>query len=340
MHKSIIISLFMVIIAGFFFKLGFSTKEDLSVLYNYEVYKSDDYKVSLKPNDFYTSKVLSSGGYYASQSIDNFMINLKYDFKLDKSANLDYTYNVTADLVSKVNMNDNQDKEVWHRTFNLIDNKNTKDDMDSFSINQDVDIDYQYYNNLSHSYENKYGIVIDTTLKIYLNVYININLDNKNIDNPKLQDYIELDIPINSTVTQVNKNYQDITYNSITNTAKNVYISEVIYYIIGILFIIGAVIIIIIKVKNVIANANTYENNIKHILKYYSDLIVTVVNVPTLENLEVMNVTIFDDLIDIAEQNKKNIIYYEDIKEKKSNFYVIVDKYVYIYVITQNKKSY
>ena len=41
-----------------------------------------------------------------------------------------------------------------------------------------------------------------------------------------------------------------------------------------------------------------------------------------------------DDLIDVAEQNKANIIRYEVIKSKVSKLYVITNNYVYIYEIT------
>ena len=77
-----------------------------------------------------------------------------------------------------------------------------------------------------------------------------------------------------------------------------------------------------------------YNHNIKRILKYYRDLIVTVSNEPNLSNLEIMNITVLDDLIDVAEQNQSNIIHYEVIKNELSNLYVIVGNYVYIYVVT------
>ena len=77
-----------------------------------------------------------------------------------------------------------------------------------------------------------------------------------------------------------------------------------------------------------------YNYNITHILKYYRDLIVTVSNKPDLTNLKIMKLVILEDLIDVAEQNKVNIIHYEVPNKEESNLYVIVRNYVYVYVVT------
>ena len=81
---------------------------------------------------------------------------------------------------------------------------------------------------------------------------------------------------------------------------------------------------------------NQYERNIKRILKYYSDLIVTVTNEPDLSNFKVMDISILDDLIDLAEQNQTNIIQYEVIEDEESKLYVFVDNFVYKYLVTAN----
>ncbi len=52
-----------------------------------------------------------------------------------------------------------------------------------------------------------------------------------------------------------------------------------------------------------------------------------------MNKLEKINVAKFDDLVNLAEQNKTNIIYYQIEKDRKSDFYVVIDKYVYIYEI-------
>ena len=77
-----------------------------------------------------------------------------------------------------------------------------------------------------------------------------------------------------------------------------------------------------------------YKNKVKHVLKYYDDIIAVVEDEPNLEGLKAMKISNLDDLVKIAEQSRRNIIFYETIKNKKSNLYVIADGYCYIYSIT------
>ena len=95
------------------------------------------------------------------------------------------------------------------------------------------------------------------------------------------------------------------------------------------------IIIIILKTKR--NNKKTLEKryiyNLKRIFKYYNNLIVNVINEPNLDNLKILKVSKLEDLIDVAEQTQSNIIYYEVIPNEKSNFYVFIDKYVFIYTL-------
>ena len=99
-----------IIVSIIFINLGLNYKTPS--IYNYNVQKSDDYIVSLKKNPFYTDKTLPSGKYYTSKSVESYIINFKYDFKGNLNTNLEYNYNITADLIGIVVDNDEQDKEV------------------------------------------------------------------------------------------------------------------------------------------------------------------------------------------------------------------------------------
>ena len=76
---------------------------------------------------------------------------------------------------------------------------------------------------------------------------------------------------------------------------------------------------------------------LRPVLKYYKDLIVTISNKPDFSHLKLMELNCIDDLIDVAEQNNCNIIHYEVIKDEKSELYVIINEYLYMYVITGEK---
>ncbi len=315
-----------------FLRLGIDSKNSIKPDYSYSVQKSSPYEVILLPNDFYAEKILPSNRYYASKSIDSFNINFKYNFKGSRQTNIEYIYGITADLVGTVDTGDGQKKEVWVRNYVLQENEtNSNINTDEFLVNKNINIDYKSYNNLARAYEKTYGITIETNLKVHLNISYLIDLSQD-----KIEDNIELNIPITNTITNINEDYQNDTTKDIFLNNEQLNIKENVFYVISGLFLLGAISIVIIRIiiKNKSTPEEIYNHNIKRILKYYKDLIVTVSNEPNLSNLEVMNINILDDLIDVAEQNQSNIIHYEAVKNERSNLYVIVGNYVYIYVVT------
>ncbi len=336
----IILIMLMFIIGGMLIKFGMDFSQNGIPIYSYTIERNDNYEVLLKPNSLYESEILPSGGYYASKSINDYIINFNYRFKGNNKVDIDYNYNVTANLIGTVIDNDNQEKQIWNRNFILLENKNNnQSNKDEFLVDEEINVDYEYYNELARTYEKTYGITINSVLKLRLNINYNINYLKLGIDNKeKVEDYIELDIPITNTVTEVTENYEKNTTKDIFMQNNNIKIIYIICCILGGLFIITAVIITIIKIrKNKEDHKNLYESNIKRIMRYYRDLIVTITNEPNIEKLNIMNVDLLEDLIDLAEQNNSNIIHYEVDKDKKSKLYVILDNYVYIYTVTADK---
>ncbi len=336
---TILLIVIIAILGIYFIKLGLDFEKNVKPIYSYTAEKTSDYFVLLKPNNYYTSEMLPSGRYYASKSVKQYSLDFKYHFYGDKEADVKCVYNITAELSGVVDEINDNGKEVWNRTFNVLENKK-QNGKNEFYIDEKVNIDYEYYNNLARSYEKEYGIAIDSVLKVRLNVSYNINLNETNIDSQDIKDYIELDIPITNTVTGVEENYESLTIKNIKPKIENVIWKKIIYYAVGIAFIIGAIVISVVRIrknKQNITLEDMYEKNINKILKYYRDLIVTVENEPDISNLKVMRVTTMDDVIDVAEQNKANIIQYEVIESRVSKLYVIVHDYVYIYEVTANE---
>ncbi len=330
--NTFIVTIIMCAIIIFSIIYNFYFHKNIRCIYNYTAQKSDDYEVLLKPNNFYETEILESGSYYAAKSIDNYIINLKYDFLGNKKANLEYDYNIDAYLVGIVKNEDNEDKEVWNRKFILKDNSHDKkDDIDKISINQQVKIDYAYYNNLARSYEKTYGITIESVLKVRLNILCNINLE-ENIN--KVEDFIELEIPITNTISEIKENYEKVTNGEIIQEQGNNRIKENIVYIIGGVIFIGlSTIMILIIIKYIKLKKQEFNGKLKHILKYYKDIIIIINKEPNLDNLKVINLCNFEDLVNLVEQTQRNILYYENASKKERKFFVIIDNYIYIYLL-------
>ena len=74
----------MIVIGSSLIKHGLDMEKNMTPIYSYTAQKSDNYEVLLKPNTFYTTEKLPAGGYYASNSIKSYLIDLKYNLKGDR----------------------------------------------------------------------------------------------------------------------------------------------------------------------------------------------------------------------------------------------------------------
>ena len=289
---------------------------------NYTVKKTDDYKVLLKPNEFYETDTLEAGGYYPSMAVKSYVIDFGYDFKSDKSCNLQYNYNVTAELIGICTDQEGEYKEIWNRKFNVLETKTCDTNSDNFSINEEVNIDYEYYYNMMLNYEETYGVQLDGILKV------KFNIDFPDLNGKEVKDNIELDINLNEVITNLEENYRAVKSN-ITNIPKEEKNTINVAMCIVITIVVFYSIFEIFKMKNQTPK-DKYKRRVRKILRYCKDLIVIVKKKPCFDNLEIVKIENLDSLINLAEQTKSNIIYYEEIKDKKSNFCVISGNFVYI----------
>ena len=335
--KSIIIIMIMIAIGVGFIIYGINIDKNVISVYDYKIDKNDNYEVILKPNNFYLTNTLPQGKYYVSNSIETYKIKFKYFFEGNRETNINYNYNVTANLIGVVESEEGEEKEVWNRDFILLsNNEKRQENIRELYIESPIDIDYEYYNKLARSYEKNYGIVINSVLKVCFNISYLINFSDIDIDDELIKDHIELEIPINNSISEVKENFEKNISNEIFPKTNKLVTFEKNFYIIGgSLINIITILFIFIKKINKKIFKDEYFKKLKYILKYYKDLIVTIVSPLDLDNFKVIKVSVMEDLINVAEQTRNNILYYNDSDKKNNYFYVIFDNYIYSYELTQ-----
>ncbi len=265
--------------------------------YSYKIDRNSSYLINLKSNLYYLDKSVNNE-LIPANLINNLKVNYSYKYLTTKKNNLNYHYKVELFIISY-----NKDNiEVWKKNY-LLKEKNLNKFSDSFNINESIDIDYNYYNNLAKSFIREFNLNLNTILKIRLSV----DIKNNNIS---LNDYLEYNISLTNNLTSINKYFNDI------DTNKDIYLKyNNIYYIIGSIFIILSISLLI------------YDkyNKMDKLLNNYQDIIVNI-NKDIDTDLDIIYLKNIEDLINIAEVNNTNILLY------KNKFYVILNNYIYLYV--------
>lgn len=301
---------------------------------NYSSKSNVDYKVYLKPNKFYEQKYLTKDKKYISNIID--YIELDFDYLFNSSKALDYSYNykVSAYISSQYELN-GVVAELWKKSYNLLPLKSeVKNDSVNFKINETLRIDYEQYDNLAKSFKEQYGVLADTQLTITIDISTNGKIQGNKSD-VKDSKSITLVMPLNKAVT-------DVTLNGISPTSKNitefikgeVKINYVLLIPCIILALISAPVCFISFYKLFkITNVSQYIVQQKKILKNYGDIIAEVTTKPDLFGLKIIEVKDFEDLINIEEELRVPILFYELQKEDESWFIITTGNQAYRYIL-------
>ena len=75
-----------------------------------------------------------------------------------------------------------------------------------------------------------------------------------------------------------------------------------------------------------------YKKEIEKLFKEYSEILVEVSSPIEFDNFTFIDIKEFDDMIDLEEEYKSPILYYEKVKDYESWFVVIKDNFMYRYI--------
>lgn len=292
-----------------------------SKIINYKEKNDIDYQVHYKPNEFYETEYIDKNMIYVASLIDKIKIDFSYLFNIDENANLHFDYQVLGDLIiSNLSGNTNYFEKQYvitdTKTSDLVSSKEEK-------INEEVEIDYNYYNQLANNFKTAYGIDTNSYLKVYLEVSkksegesenLNINdKTNSSIIIPLSERSIEIKFDSEDTIL-MNKavTEKEVIFN------KNVFIAEVILFLIASYFIFRVIRLISYLPKK----RNDYDNYLNKILKEYDRLIVETTTGVDFKNNSIIKLEKFNELLDVRDNLKLPIMYYNVVKHQKCLFYI------------------
>ena len=127
--------------------------------------------------------------------------------------------------------------------------------------------------------------------------------------------------------------------NEVLLDETNVKKSNIVLLTIGIiLFAISAFGILNIIRKIISADRRTdYEVALNRILKNYGDIVAEIVTPTETGNMRVIDVKNFDQLLDIEEEIRMPILFYETVEGEEGEFTIIYDNIVYRYILGGRK---
>lgn len=320
----------------------------LTVKGEYKLHFSDkgnmDYKVYLKKNEFFEDDYLPMDRQYIASIIDHVDADFSYSFKSDERINLEYSYYLTATLL----INNADGKKIYDKKETILEKQKYNEvKNDSFSISENVKIDYDKYNKVATKFVEQYGIVADS--KLVVSLYVDVVGKHAEFDkNISDKAVVTLEIPLTNKTVDITLDYELAENNNQILQYSSTRISNPILFgfacvlaVADIVAIIGFIIYVIINRDN----ETLYNIKLNKILKdydrYISETKITerVEDLLKTRGLRIVILNSFESLMDVRDTIEKPILFHEERIGEEAIFYLFDDKIGYVYVMRASDMS-
>lgn len=330
--KQIILMVFTLILSlgMIYYALNNTNKESISYTQNGNV----DYKVCLKENNFYSQNCLDKNMSYVSSLIKNVGLTFNYDLNTSEQLNVKTEYEVTAKLVIS---NAENTSKYFEQKYILQDktSEGISQINNEYKISKNIDIDYDYYNTIASTFKSQYGVETNSYIEVSFQVF-HANKENEDIRVPSPSPVI-LNIPLSQKSININMTASGVNKQETQNIESSIFtLNNIICLFIGIIALIICLIssLKIAKMLTLIKEKkNNYDKFIEKILREYDRLIVETSTLPKFNNYFLTKVNSFGELIDVRDNLRLPIMYYEVAKHQKCHLYIIDNKNLYLLTV-------
>lgn len=297
-------------------------------IYIYNTNQNVDYNVYIFPNDFLNTNVIPKDNVYIQAIINYINASFNYQYYASKKANLDYVYSLKSTLmIDYANTNQNIIKD---EEYIIKDKTLTLNDSNKISISETLNLDYQKYRDEAAKFKEEFQISTKSYIKLNFDIKTGIKLNDKT---EKTYDTStqELVIDLSQPVFKIEENKSQ-------NNQK--YISEKIdyknYIMYFVLIIIFATLIYLYRItrENKIIVYGKYKIVLNKILKKYADIIVELKEEIEVEVKHIIEVKDFNQLLDVEEEIREPILFYEK-DNKEAVFFIIDDDIKYEFILKE-----
>jgi len=291
-----------------------------------------DYKVYNNDNKFYEGEYLDGYGSYVSSITEKVDFSIKYFFKTTENLNIDYTYDLFGEVLAEV-YEAGSSSPVWSKELDInIENTEKLGNGNYLQLNKNISIPFKEYNDMMIDYRKNYNINVTSYIKFTITVKIDsLKTINSNISNV---DTVTIKIPLLQPTFKIEVD------KSVSNT-RDIYLltkdeNDSFFLnlgIIGLLVTIITAFILFILYKNTRTKIELFKEKNNGLLKKYEEIIIKIEELPNNSGLETIEITDFNDLIDLEETLKLPIMYINIIPNKESWFILIHNNFFYRFVL-------
>lgn len=311
------------------------SKENEKMLYAYNVARNADYKVYIKNNKFIEKEFLGNDQTYITDLVDYIETNFNYNYSVTQKAKGECEYKIVANIDVEYNVTgEAKGTKLWSKEYVLLESKKIEVDSNIINVSENIKVDFNKYNEEIKKFKDEFGLPIKANLEVKMITSSKLTLnDAKKVQQDNSNVILKMDL--NQQVFKIIDDYEKSDNGQIFDESQTEKSNNIILLTIGgALFIIAVVGILSIIKKVAFQDRKTdYEIALNRILKNYGDIVAEVVTPTFDESLKVIEVKNFDQLLDIEEEIRMPILFYETIEGQEGEFSIISDNILYRYIL-------
>ncbi|MBQ9011925.1 MAG: DUF5305 domain-containing protein [Bacilli bacterium] len=313
------------------FNRDINTKEEL---YSYNYNSNLDYKVYLKPNNFFTAQYLGMNKQYITSLIDHIDVNAKYSFQSSKELTYTYSYDMVATVKGTYSDGDAKSVEVWSKAYPILPAETKNGTGNTITIDKNITVDYKTYDQVMSDFRNEFGLSVDSRVDVAFKISITGGLPD---GEQTLQETntMTLQIPLLKQTIEIKPDYVNTGHDTIYKSTEDTSDINIPLLVFGIALILLMLFFLVKEVKRLLSvtKKSEYVLSFNKLLKEYGDIIAEAENVPDLSKYDIVNIKLFNDLVDIEEELHSPIICAEIREDMESWFLIMNNDTAYRYVL-------
>lgn len=308
--------------------------------YAYNIKQNIDYKVYLFDNSYIDAEYIEKDELYMADLIKNIDIEFKYNYSGSKVIPVRYEYDIKGIINGSYQTDGEGDSKLWKKEYTLLNVQTGQvNDVNNINIVEKLDLDYKYYDDIVSNFRKELKLPIDATFDIVMtiNLFGEGDLLGKLVDTQTLS----MSIPLNSQVFKIDESYEPQISKSIMTQDELKSVINIKRIICGILIAIVGIVLFVVffdKIFNMKQKTN-YEQKLNKILREYGDVIVEIINQTNINDLSVVEVKAFNEMIDLEEELRIPIMFYELSEGYLGEFTLIHGNVMYKYILDNSPEK-
>ncbi len=286
------------------------TVSEENIIFEYSCQPSVNYTVNIRPNELYPGTVLEEGGYYSKLLLEHIQAEFAVDYQGSNATPINIQYQVLATVNGYQGQTENKDI-YWTKSFPLTEEKTVEIEGDSWSTTEQINFTLGDYDALAVRGKEISGMKVSNEVIVELLGTITAQTSTEEVAIPFSSN---LQIPLLEDVFQVTKTAGEALQGSVTESEEVLVPfdrTKVSLLVVLMLLCVAAIPVLLLVIKEPDELTILRKKN-NGLIKNYGSRMVAMRAIPAQEYSRYYQVDSIKDMIKIADEMQKPIIYIPD----------------------------